>query len=502
MHLWKIIFQEEQTMDEENSQAGSVQTGSVKKNRLMIYLFIIYSAILAGIVYLNIQDQMRVLRMQVHDAALNLADAVHRGILYPMAQGDGDGVRDLLAGLKQGLHGGEVFIFSQNKTATFASEKEKEKVELAKEVKSVELSGAIQEMLKSGKSSGRVYDERIAGKPYLTLLEPMLAEERCKQCHTEGDAVRGIVVVRLSVEKIDDAITRQGYKNIFICLGGCVFALLAVYLLISKLVVKPIQVAIQALSEESDQLVAASSQISSASQALAEGATEQASRIDETSSSLEEISSMTKSNAENAGEADRLMKDANNAVLQANNSMASLTQSMVSITQASEETSKIIKTIDEIAFQTNLLALNAAVEAARAGEAGAGFAVVANEVRNLAMRSTEAAKNTAGLIEGTIMKVRDGSTLVAQTNGDFSEIARYTAKAAQLAAEITVASREQAQGIDQISHAVEGMDKVVQANAAGAEQSASASEELNHLAGRMKGSVSELAALAGGDKRR
>ncbi|MCU0583737.1 MAG: methyl-accepting chemotaxis protein, partial [Syntrophales bacterium] len=140
--------------------------------------------------------------------------------------------------------------------------------------------------------------------------------------------------------------------------------------------------------------------------------------------------------------------------------MTELTQSMEDISKASDETSKIIKTIDEIAFQTNLLALNAAVEAARAGEAGAGFAVVANEVRNLAMRAAEAAKNTSVLIEGTVKKVREGSELVERTGGAFAEVSRSAAKVADLVAEIAAASSEQAQGIDQINKAVAEMDKV------------------------------------------
>jgi methyl-accepting chemotaxis protein len=180
--------------------------------------------------------------------------------------------------------------------------------------------------------------------------------------------------------------------------------------------------------------------------------------------------------------------------------MGELTHSMEEISKASEETSKIIKTIDEIAFQTNLLALNAAVEAARAGEAGAGFAVVADEVRNLAMRAAEAARNTADLIEGTVKKVKDGGDLVATTNEAFAEVAQSAAKVGELVGEIAAASNEQAQGIGQVNTAVAEMDKVVQQNAANAEESASASEEMSAQAEQMKGYVEELVALVGSSK--
>ncbi len=252
------------------------------------------------------------------------------------------------------------------------------------------------------------------------------------------------------------------------------------------------------LNEGSDQVASASGQVSSASQQLAEGASEQAASIEETSSSLEEMSSMTKQNADNAGQADNLMKEANQVVGEANSSMGQLTSSMEEITKASEETSKIIKTIDEIAFQTNLLALNAAVEAARAGEAGAGFAVVADEVRNLALRAADAAKDTAGLIEDTVKKVNDGSEIVTRTNQAFDQVAESAQKVGELVGEISAASQEQADGIEQVNKAVTDMDKVVQQNAANAEESASASEELNAQAEQMKASVDELMALVGG----
>jgi len=263
-------------------------------------------------------------------------------------------------------------------------------------------------------------------------------------------------------------------------------------------ITKPIMNAVRNLADGSDQVAAASGQVSSASQSLAEGAAESAASLEETSSSLEEISNMTKQNAENANQADNLMKTACQAVDKANGAMKELTESMTGISTASEETQKIIKTIDEIAFQTNLLALNAAVEAARAGEAGAGFAVVADEVRNLAMRAADAAKNTAGLIQDTVTRVKDGSELVSTTNEAFKEVAESATKVGELVNEIAAASNEQAQGIDQTSKATAEMDKVTQQNAANAEESASASEELNAQAEQMKGIVEELMAVVGG----
>jgi methyl-accepting chemotaxis protein len=267
---------------------------------------------------------------------------------------------------------------------------------------------------------------------------------------------------------------------------------------IGRAVTLPLRRMIDHLRASSDQVAAASEQLTASSQTLAEGSTEQAAGIEETSSSLEEMASMAKQNSDNAVQADSLMKETNAVVKQASSDMVELTGSMDQISKASEETQKIVKTIDEIAFQTNLLALNAAVEAARAGEAGAGFAVVADEVRNLAIRAAEAAKNTSNLIDGTSQKIRSGAELVGRTNKGFQVISESASKVGDLVAEIAAASNEQAQGVDQINTAVVEMDKVVQNNAATAEESASSSEEMIAQADQMREMVAELVVLVEG----
>ncbi len=252
------------------------------------------------------------------------------------------------------------------------------------------------------------------------------------------------------------------------------------------------------LDEGSNQVASAAAQVSASSQSLAEGASEQAASLEETSSSLEEMASSTKSNAENAQKANDLAKQARAAADKGTIDMQAMNVAMEAIKNSSDDIAKIIKTIDEIAFQTNILALNAAVEAARAGEAGMGFAVVADEVRNLAQRSAQAAKETAGKIEGAITKTAQGVGISKQVAETLLEIATKARQVDELVSEVAVASREQTLGITQVNTAVGQMDKVTQSNAANAEESAAAAEELNAQAATMKESVAELLQLVGG----
>lgn len=205
---------------------------------------------------------------------------------------------------------------------------------------------------------------------------------------------------------------------------------------------------------------------------LSKASSDQSDALDDTSILLKDMSSMTRQNAASASQADDLMKETHGIVAKANEAMRRLTAAMDDISAASEETFKIVKTIDEIAFQTNLLALNASVEAARAGEAGAGFAVVANEVRNLAFRSANASRNTAEMIEDTVRRIQEGAELVAHANDGFRDLAANAAKAAEVISEISAVSAEQKESIERINNAMERMNAVVLRNIASAKEMA------------------------------
>ena len=252
------------------------------------------------------------------------------------------------------------------------------------------------------------------------------------------------------------------------------------------------------MDDSANQVASAAEQMSASSQSLAEGTADQAEAMSETSSSLETMSAKTQQNEANVREADNLMKDANVIVNEADDAMDELSSSIKEISIASEETQHIIKTIDEIAFQTNLLALNAAVEAARAGEAGAGFSVVADEVRNLAIRAAEAAKNTSELIEGTVRRVKDGAVIVDKTNDAMTKVSQSALKIGELLSEIAIASQDNTSKIAEINNHISEADTITQQNASSAEESASAAEEMSAQAEQMKELVNTLRTMVGG----
>ncbi|MFZ2539415.1 MAG: methyl-accepting chemotaxis protein, partial [Oscillospiraceae bacterium] len=240
------------------------------------------------------------------------------------------------------------------------------------------------------------------------------------------------------------------------------------------------------IGEAADQVASGSYQVSNASQSLAQGATEQASAVQQLLATITEVADHVHMNAENASTATKLASEASDEVQISNNHMTQLISSMTEINSSSKQISKIIKTIDDIAFQTNILALNAAVEAARAGESGKGFAVVAGEVRNLAIKSANAAKDTAILIEVSIEAVETGTKNANETAQSIHNIINSVNQTAELMKQISNATTEQSVSINEVTQGVDQISAVVQTNSATSEESAAASEELNSQAQLLK----------------
>ncbi|MDR1920261.1 MAG: methyl-accepting chemotaxis protein [Candidatus Adiutrix sp.] len=296
-----------------------------------------------------------------------------------------------------------------------------------------------------------------------------------------------------------EAVSRMTRAQIFAALAAVIFCLILARALAGN-VSRQLGAIIDVLAEGAAEVDAASAALSTSSSKMAAGATGNSASLEAAATALKELSSMTGRNADNAMEANALMNETQTAIQAAIESMGDLNQAMETVAKSGEKISRIIRAIDEIAFQTNILALNAAVEAARAGEAGAGFAVVADEVRNLAARSAQAARDTGKLIGYTIENINTGAGLVTKTNANFSAVAERGLKVGSLLSDVAGASREQAQGLAQVSEAMARMDIVTRDNAAAADDSAGTALKMSDQAGLLLEATDRLTALAHGRK--
>ena len=309
---------------------------------------------------------------------------------------------------------------------------------------------------------------------------------------------------RLLLKQRGDAAQSSAKNSQALVLYGTLFTLLVTGGL-AFFVIRDVNTSLRRLSTDlngsAGQVASAAAQVSSASQLLAQGASEQASSLEETSASSQEIGSMSRQNAENSRAAAGLVNQSQQKFVETNLKLELMVAAMGDISACSGKTIKIIKVIDEIAFQTNILALNAAVEAARAGEAGLGFAVVAEEVRNLAQRCSQAARNTAALIEESTAKSNDGRVKVDEVARAIRTITEESAKVKTLVEEVNLGSHEQTRGIEQVAKAIMQIEQVTQSSAALAEEGARAAEELTAQSESMHQMVGLLAAIVGGAQR-
>lgn len=289
----------------------------------------------------------------------------------------------------------------------------------------------------------------------------------------------------------------SAYNSTLLISGISIVIAIILSFLFIRSISRAITQSVTTIRDGAMQITSASDQVASSSSSLAQGASEQASSVEEVSATLEESTAINNQNTDNARQADILAKNANDSAKAGYQKGEQLSQSMHAITESAAKISGIIKAIDQIAFQTNLLALNAAVEAARAGEHGLGFAVVADEVRNLAQRAASAAKETSDIIEEVVEQIKEGNEIALATHTSFQEIVEQSKKVSDLIGEISIAGKEQSEGMTQINQAMGQVDQVTQQVAANSEEAAAAAEELNAQATSMMETVRILAKMVG-----
>jgi methyl-accepting chemotaxis protein len=433
-------------------------------------------------------------------SARNLFNTAEQAVQGSLERGEMEKFRRLLKS-EQGLSGVQEFsLYSRDGVVTHSSDAAFLNQQLPAELRQTLLS-ELKPVQRRSSNSFEIY-------------QPQLVRADCIRCHTswkEGES-GGVLLCRFSTESLAQAqqqwrgsIGAMEHRQLMsgalsALIIALVFSSLALFVVQSQ-VAAPLVRAVQRITGTSEQIRVTSEQLTGTSRSLADGASHQASSLEETGASLSELSATTRSTAQTAQNALALATQARQAAEAGSTDMQQMSLSMQDIQTASDSIARIIKTVDEIAFQTNLLALNAAVEAARAGEAGMGFAVVAEEVRHLAQRSAEAARETASKIEDSIVRSRKGVQISAQVANRFEEITAKVRQLDELMAGIAEASKQQSQGISQLDSTMQDMNTITQTNASHADEGASVAAQLHSQADALKAALAELGGLVASSQR-
>ncbi|MCB9357834.1 MAG: DUF3365 domain-containing protein [Calditrichaeota bacterium] len=365
-------------------------------------------------------------------------------------------------------------------------------------------AAVLREMMQSGKDEYVVVDKETNS---LCYYRPIHLSKTCLDCHTadeknQSKPTHGAIEIRQSLSFRDSKLAGIMWmgmlKMALFCGAGLLALAFAYFWIITVTVNRPAEGIALSLSEGSDQISSAASELSTASQSVAACSSDEDRALSDTAAAISQLSRTTSENAEHAQRARGLVLESVSKVRLAADRAVEMDESMSEIRTASNQTSAIIKTIDEIAFQTNLLALNAAVEAARAGESGKGFAVVAEEVRKLAHRSAESAKTTAELIRGTVTRVGTGATVVASLKTALQEVQQTSEEVNSIVARIATSVDEQHKGIEVVNGSMESIKRVASTNSESSERTASAAEQLSAQAESLRGNVRDLMTLIDG----
>lgn len=454
--------------------------------KLMAAVLVVLAVVLFGGTFL-LQSYVKNRMTDTHlELVQNLFDSFHEGVKGSLERGQMKNFQKLLKQQKEVPGVLEASLYDRNGLVNLSS---------SSEIVGKQMSPGVRE---------RLNEERVdiveVNHEDIRIVSPQVVAPDCIRCHLtwkEGE-IGGSLSMTYDLSSLNTNVSHLK----FMLAIGCLFLLLitsaSIYLVVHRTVTKPIGGIIRELSESAGEIDSVVNRATEAGRSLAENAGEQAASLEETSASLEEIASTTSSNSDRALAANDLMRSTMTVMTDAERAMEQLDKAIADTTRANEETNQIIKTIEGIAFQTNLLALNASVEAARAGEAGSGFAVVAQEVRNLAVRTAEAAQSTTRLLEETNAQIMSGVSFLQATETAFKNAVDQSGETAKFIEEISTASREQAGGINQVATAVHQLDKVTQQNSRDAEGASKIAVDMKQLAGQLTSLMGKLEELVNG----